>query len=153
MSLNIVQVCQAKYPGEVEKLNITFRQTDFDILIASWNVEGVERPTEAELLAEADQYEAAYNLMIFMIVGQQLVQTAIDDTAQSRQYRDGISCASYAQSTNPTWAAEAQAFIAWRDAMFIYALGVFKSIEDGNPAPTQEEFIAGFPTMVWPINE
>ncbi len=64
MSLNIVQVCQAKYPGEVEKLNITFRQTDFDILIASWNVEGVERPTEAELLAEADQYEAAYNLMM-----------------------------------------------------------------------------------------
>ena len=150
MKLNVVQVCQAKYPGEVEKLHITFRQTDFDILIASWNVEGVPRPTEAELLAQADQYAEAYHLMIFMQTGQILVQSSIDSTAKSRQYNDGVYCASYAQSTNPTWAAEAQAFIAWRDSMYAYALQVFSDIQSGSPAPTQEEFVAGFPKIVWP---
>jgi hypothetical protein len=150
MTLNVVQVCQAKYPGEVEKLNISFRQSQFDIFIETWNVAGVERPTEAELLAEAPQYEAAYNLMIFMQIGQRLVQDTIDDTAKSRQYKNGVYCASYAQSTNPVWAAEAQAFIAWRDSIFAYALQVFSDIQGGQPAPTQEEFVAGFPSMVWP---
>ena len=150
MTLNVVQVCQAKYPGEVEKFHITFRQTQFDILIESWNVPGVERPTEAELLSESGQYEEAYNLMVFMQIGQKLVQDTIDDTAKSRQYNNGVSCVSYAQSTNPVWAAEAQAFMAWRDSMFSYALQVLSNIQGGQPALTQEEFIAGFPVMVWP---
>lgn len=150
MTLNVVQICQAKYPGEVEKLHITFRQSEFEILIEEWKVEGIPRPTEAELLAEADEYEAAYHLIIFMQVGQQLIQNHIDDTAKSRQYNNGVYCASYAQSTNPVWAAEAQAFIAWRDSMYAYALQVFSDIQGGQPAPTQDEFVAGFPAMVWP---
>ncbi len=150
MTLNVAQVCQAKYPGEVEKLNITFRQTQFEILIESWKVIDVPRPTEAELLAEADQYEQAYNFIIFMQLGAVLVQEYIDTTAQSRQYKYGVYCASYAQSTNPVWAAEAQAFIAWRDSMYAYALQVFSDIQAGQPAPTQEEFVAGFPQIVWP---
>ncbi len=150
MTLNVAQVCQAKYPGQVEKLNITFRQTQFEILIESWNVDGVDRPYESELLAEAPQYEAAYHLIIFMQLGAVLVQDTIDATAQSRQYKDGVYCASYAQSTNPVWAAEAQAFLAWRDSIYAYALQVFSDIQAGQPAPTQEEFVAGFPKIVWP---
>lgn len=150
MTLSVDQVCQAKYPGQVEKQNITFIHTQTDILIDKWNVEGVDRPTEAELLAEAPQYEQAYALIIFMQVGGELVQVAIDTTAQSKQYNDGVYCASYAQSTNPVWAAQAQAFIAWRDSMFAYALQVFANIQQGQPAPTPEEFVAGFPQIVWP---
>lgn len=151
MSLTIPQICKAKYPGQVEKLNITFHQREFDIVIYSWNVEGVPRPTEAELLAQADEYQSAYDLIIFMQVGEELVQQTIDTTAQSRQYKNGVYCASYAQSTNPIWAAEAEAFIAWRDSMYAYALQVFSDVQGGEPVPTQDEFVAGFPEMVWPL--
>ena len=150
MSLNVAQICQAKYPGEVEKLNITFQQTPFEILIDSWNVNGIPRPTEEELLAESDQYESIYNLIIFQQLGRVLMQDAIDNMAQSRHYKDGIYCASYVQSTNPIWAQEAQAFIAWRDSMYAYGIQIFSDIQNGQPAPTQEEFIAGFPEIVWP---
>lgn len=150
MSLDISQICRTKYPGEVEKLNITFRRTEFDTVIVRWNVDGIERPTEAELLAQSDEYESAFNLIRFMEIGKEIVQNLIDTTAQSRQYNNGVYCASYAQSTNPVWAAEAQAFIAWRDLMYAYALQVFSDIQAGQTAPTQEEFVAGFPEMVWP---
>lgn len=150
MTLNVVQICQVKYPDEVRRMKITFRKPDFDILIDRWEVEGVERPKESDLLAEGDQYEQAYNLMRFREIGQVLVQNHIDEVAKTRQYNTGISCVSYAQSTNPVWAAEAQAFIAWRDEIFSYAIKIFLDIQEGQPAPTQEEFIAGFPKIVWP---
>ena len=150
MTLTVDQVCQAKYPGQVEALNITFLQTATELLIDKWNVAGIARPTEAELLAEAPQYEQAYTLIIFMQTGGVLVQNAIDATARAKQYTDGVYCASYAQSTNPAWAAQAQTFIAWRDSMFIYALQVFANIQSGQPAPTPEKFVAGFPQIVWP---
>ncbi len=150
MTLNLTQICQAKYPGEVEKLNITFRQREFDVVIHSWHVEGIPRPKESDLLAEADEYEDRYNIIIFMQNGDILTQEVIDNTAQSRQYNNGVSCASYAQSTNPVWAAESQAFIAWRDSVYVYALQVYSDIQSGIPVPTQEEFVAGFPRMVWP---
>ncbi len=150
MTLNVAQICQAKYPGEVEMLNITFKQRDFDVVIYSWNVKGNPRPTEAELLAQADEYQSAYDLIIFMQIGEELVQQTIDTTAQSRQYKNGVYCASYAQSTNPVWAAEAEAFIAWRDSMYAYTLKVFSDIQAGEPIPTEDEFVAGFPEIVWP---
>lgn len=151
MTLNLAQVCQAKYPGEVEKLNITFQVSDFFAMrFHTWNVPGIPQPKEEDILAEADQYEQAYNKIIFIQNGDALVQERIDFTAQSRQYNNGVYCASYAQSTNPTWAAEATAFIAWRDDIFAYALEVYSDIQEGKPIPTQEEFVAGFPEIVWP---
>lgn len=150
MTLNVAQVCQAKYPGQVEKLNITFRQTDFDLLIDQWNVEGIARPSEADLLAEAADYEQAYALLIFMQLGTVLVQDTVDAVAQTKKYKDGVHCASYAQSTNAAWAAEAQAFVAWRDSIYAYALQQYANIQSGQPAPTEADFIAGFPEIVWP---
>src|SRR5690349_16849961 len=43
------------------------------------------------------------------------IQAHIDATARQRSYDSGITCASYVNSTNPAWAAEASAFTAWRD--------------------------------------
>jgi hypothetical protein len=150
MTLSVPQICQAKFPGQVEMLNITFRARDFDVVISSWNVTNTPRPTEAELLAEADEYQSAYDFIIFKQLGEVLVQETIDTTAHTRQYDNGVSCASYAQSTNPNWAAEAISFIAWRDSMFAYMLEVYSDIQAGLPIPTQDEFVAGFPEIVWP---
>ena len=150
MGLNVAQVCIAKYPGQVEKLNITFVQEELGIAIDVWNVEGIERPTEAELLAQADEYQFAYDSIVFLQANEIFVLQSIDITAQSRGYKDGMYCSSYVQSTNLYWAAEAKAFISWRDLMYAYAFQIFSYVQNEKPIQTQEEFEAGFPKIMWP---
>lgn len=78
------------------------------------------------------------------------IQFTIDATAQSKQYADGISLASYDSSTNPTWALEAQTFIAWRDAVWTYAFTELEKVKNNQrPQPTIEEFISELPQIVW----
>lgn len=79
------------------------------------------------------------------------IQKHIDATAQDRQYSDGISLASYDSSTNPTWAAEAQTFIAWRDQVWIYAFTELEKVKNGTrPQPSIEELLAELPSITWP---
>lgn len=82
------------------------------------------------------------------------VQAHVDATAQERQYDNATSCASYVNSTNPAWAAEASAFVAWRDAVWVYAFAELDKVANGErQQPTVSEFIgelvASVP-MVWP---
>lgn len=72
------------------------------------------------------------------------VQAHLDDTARQRGYDTADRCASYANSTNPTWAAEAAAFISWRDACWAYMFGLTP------PYPTVTELLAALPVMEWP---
>jgi hypothetical protein len=79
------------------------------------------------------------------------IQARVDEVARSRQFRDGVTMASYAVSTNPVWAAEAQAFIAWRDEVWAYADSSLARVEDGERAqPSIEEFISELPSIIWP---
>ena len=72
----------------------------------------------------------------------------LDATAQARLYDNGHALATYATSTNPTWAAEAAAFVAWRDAVWaqVYALWA----DPPDPAPSIADLIAGLPEIIWP---
>lgn len=79
------------------------------------------------------------------------IQTYVDDVARARQYDNGISCASYKDSTNATWAAESAAFIAWRDAVWLYAFGELDKVQNGQrPQPTVQDFLAELPEITWP---
>lgn len=81
------------------------------------------------------------------------IQSHVDETARSRRYDSGNSLASYVASTNPTWAAEAAAFVAWRDAVWAYAYAELDKVTAVPPqreVPTVETFIAELPAMVWP---
>lgn len=79
------------------------------------------------------------------------IQGHVDATARSRNYDSGTSLAGYVASTNPTWAAEAQAFVAWRDAVWLYAYVELDKVTGGQrEAPTVEDFIAELPELVWP---
>lgn len=79
------------------------------------------------------------------------IQKHIDATAQTRQYTDGISLASYDSSSNPTWAAEAQTFIAWRDQVWTYAFTELEKVKNGTrPQPSIEELLAELPSITWP---
>ena len=76
------------------------------------------------------------------------VQVHLDAAAQSRLYTDGNSLATYAASSNPQWAAEAQAFVAWRDAVWAQVYAMWASPPD--PVPTPAEVVAGLPVIGWP---
>jgi hypothetical protein len=79
------------------------------------------------------------------------VQAVIDNTAKERQFRDGVTLASYAASTNPQWAAEAEAFVAWRDGVWGYAYGELAKVQAGTRAqPTIDEFLTEITPIVWP---
>ena len=100
---------------------------------------------EAEILA----YQAAINLDFNRY--KELLQQAIDQKASEKEYASGFSCASYISSTNAQWAAESQAFVAWRDNCFEYGYDYFNRVGTGEiQNPTTEHFIAGLPVMNWP---
>ena len=61
-----------------------------------------------------------------------------------------MSCASYVYSTVPAWAAEATAFVAWRDAVYLAAFGTLGKVQQGAPAPGIAALLAGLPEMDWP---
>jgi len=81
-----------------------------------------------------------------------LVEDHVNEVARTRRYTDAVSCASYVASTNTTWAAEAAAFVAWRDTIWaqIYALEDKALAGEISTVPTAEELIAGLPKIAWP---
>ncbi len=79
------------------------------------------------------------------------IQSHVDTVATSRRYDSAVSLASYVASNNPVWAAEAQAFVAWRDAVWVYAYAEMDKVLNGQrDQPEIGEFIAELPAMVWP---
>jgi hypothetical protein len=82
---------------------------------------------------------------------QTAVQGLIDQTASEKLFNDGVSLASYKDSTVPLWAAQASAFIAWRDGVWVYCYAEFAKVEAGErPQPTVSAFLAELPAIVWP---
>lgn len=78
------------------------------------------------------------------------LQNHIDDVARGKNYDNGFTCATYVNSSNPQWQAEAQTFIAWRDACWEYAYNVYNQVENGIiPAPTLESFLSDIPAFNW----
>lgn len=76
----------------------------------------------------------------------------LDAVAQQRQYDNRLTVPAYLGSTNPQWSAEAQAFIAWRDAALIYMFEQLAAVEAGEiTAPTVDAFVDGLPPIEWPM--
>lgn len=81
---------------------------------------------------------------------QVLTESTLDAVAKSKQYSSAISCASYAASTNVAWKAEADAFIAYRDSVYEYAINYMDRAESGEIAnPSKEDYMSAFPVMIW----
>jgi len=79
------------------------------------------------------------------------IQDMLDTAAQSRRYDSGTTIATYVNSTNPQWAAEAQAFVAWRDAVWAYAYSELERVMRGErDLPTVPDFLAELPVITWP---
>lgn len=79
------------------------------------------------------------------------IQNLVDETARERQFRDGVTLASYIGSTKPKWAAEAQAFVAWRDNVWRYSYGELAKFQAGQrPQPTVDKFLDEIARIAWP---
>lgn len=75
------------------------------------------------------------------------IDAHVEATARSRSYNSAAHLASYAASTVPLWAAEAQAFIAWRDQVWVTAIGLMQSLQE---PPAMEAVMAMLPQIEWP---
>lgn len=81
------------------------------------------------------------------------IQSHIDATARARGYNGPATLASYVSSTVPAWAIEAQTFVAWRDAVWVYAYGELAKVQAGQrPQPVVDEIVAELPTIYWPTS-
>ena len=81
-----------------------------------------------------------------------VVQDHIDLIARAREYIDGFALASYATSTVPLWRGEAEAFIAWRDAVWLVVFDLLAQVEAGtaDPPETPDALVAMLPHITWP---
>ncbi|MFT3732983.1 MAG: hypothetical protein QM780_16445 [Hyphomicrobium sp.] len=107
-----------------------------------WTPEAVAVVREAALASLPVLTEADYS---------RAIQGVIDTMAQSHNYADGVSLASYKDSTVPNWAAEASAFIAWRDAVWSYVYSQLAAVQaQERNQPTVSGLIGELPAITWP---
>ena len=74
------------------------------------------------------------------------VDAHVEGVAQSMSYKSAAHCAGYVSSTIPQWAAEAQAFVAWRDQVWLTAY----SLDPENLPATVADALALLPVFVRP---
>lgn len=112
--------------------------------------EATECPMTADEIAEIGQVHEALPPTIADY--ENAIQNLVDETARERQFRDGVTLASYTASTKPKWAAEAQAFVAWRDNVWFYAYGELAKVQAGQrQQPTVEQFLTEIAPIAWPV--
>lgn len=98
-------------------------------------------------LADAPEPEPAQIIEAFRVA----IQSHVDAAAVSKRYDSGNSLATYVTSTVVEWAAEASAFVAWRDAVWAYAYAEMDKVLAGQrEQPTVQGFLDELPVIVWP---
>jgi hypothetical protein len=73
------------------------------------------------------------------------IDAHVEERANTLGYNSAAHCASYVTSTVPSWATEAQAFVAWRDAVWLAAFAHAEDVEAGEAPATVEAAIAALP--------
>ncbi|WP_367354176.1 hypothetical protein [Agrobacterium pusense] len=105
-----------------------------------------------EVLADDDEEVIAFLNPVTITNYENAIQNLVDTTAREKQFRDGVTLASYIGSTIPKWAAEAMAFVAWRDNVWRYSYGELAKVQAGKrPQPTVEKFLDEIARIAWPV--
>lgn len=150
--MNIIQLCQIKYPNMVETMHIIFSQ-DMEggpLRISKWDVPNAPEPTVEELEAEIPQYQRQFDVETFKKDIDFKLGVLLNNTAQSRGYSDSQSIASYVSSSNVQWHSEAEAFVLWRDQVWEQVYREYMAIDAGGSIPNEDTFMASLPPIIWP---
>ncbi len=78
------------------------------------------------------------------------IERHVDSVAREREFDNAADAASYVNSTVAQWAAEAAAFVAWRDAVWIHTYAELEKVEAGQRAPTVAALTAELSSIAWP---
>lgn len=79
------------------------------------------------------------------------VQIHLDTKAKERNYDGILSACTYSTSSVPKFAAEGQACVAWRDAVWAACYQIMAEVEAGQrQPPTIPELLDMLPTLIWP---
>ncbi|WP_321341522.1 hypothetical protein [uncultured Cohaesibacter sp.] len=137
------------FNGTAWEIVVDWRGTEYWLADGSHHIItdfGEERPAEAldaepieEPVLTQDDYEEA-------------IQNLFEKTADSRRYEQGATAfATYVNSKDSEWAAEAQAFVDWRDTVWRYAYDQLNAVQAGDrEQPSVEELLAELPEPNWP---
>lgn len=99
-------------------------------------------------LSPEELYEHVTNMKFFFVA---LIEDFLNTTVRVKDYKDILHACSYINSSIPSYQQESQAVIHWRDLVWVKAYEVQNAIANGERAiPTQEEFMAELPVLVWP---
>ncbi|EKJ97198.1 hypothetical protein C241_02829 [Bradyrhizobium lupini HPC(L)] len=105
-----------------------------------------------EEAADSDPEVVAFLNPVTITDYENAIQNLVDETAREKQFRDGVTLASYIGSTIPKWAAEAQAFVAWRDNVWRYSYGELAKVQAGQrQQPTVDQFLTEIAPIAWPV--
>lgn len=79
------------------------------------------------------------------------IQSHMDTKARELNYDGILSLCTYAASTNPKFAAEGQAGVAWRDACWTKGYEIMAEVQAGTrEIPTVERLLSEMPEFSWP---
>jgi len=118
-----------------------------ELVNGKWQIKwSITNLTASEI--EQKQLEAEQQLIANVTAA---VQNKLDTEARTRNYDGILSACTYATSTNLKFKAEADACVAWRDAVWDKCYDILTDVKNNViPVPTAEEVIAQLPQIVWP---
>ena len=105
-----------------------------EIVNSGFEIQEPEQPTVEEIVKEITDR----------------IQQLLDDTARQKNYDNGVSLASYANSTIDSFKQEALLFIQWRDTLWntcYHYLDLYKAGE--YEFTTVSDFLSLLPTFNW----
>lgn len=80
------------------------------------------------------------------------VQEALDSKAKEYLYDSIISATSYINSTNPRFRADADAFVKWRDAVWVWAYAKLDDVKNNViPKPDFGQLLNDMPSFIPPV--
>ena len=114
------------------------------VMLRFWEpAEEGDEPPSVDAISQAE-FEA-----LLLAAHKRHVSAAIDRhieaQARAMQYNGAAHLASYVASGVAEWAAEAQAFVAWRDAVWQAALGLLADAQTSGDVPSVEDALAALP--------
>lgn len=108
-----------------------------EIVNSGFEIQEPEQPTVEEIIQEIKDR----------------IQWLLDDTARQKNYDNGVSLASYANSTIDSFKQEALSFIEWRDTVWNTCYHYLDLYQKGEyEFTTVSDFLSLLPTFNWENN-